>query len=87
MTLPKNKKLRRWVLALGLLATHAAVAHVVYKTARGDTWDTEQLAIRWSQRARAAEEALQVVEDAWTQCILDQHIRFPGDTALRQVWR
>lgn len=71
--------------ALVVIGWTAFVAGVFYKTGRGDAYDvTDQLA-NLSRRARAAEEALEVMTDAWTECVLSEPIRFPADTALRET--
>jgi hypothetical protein len=76
-----------WLRFLAHIALLAFVAGIAYKTGRGDAWDNSEAVAKWSRRARAAEEALQVMEDAWTQCILNEPIRYPGDTTLRLTGR
>lgn len=85
VTLPKISKSRRWLRVALHLAVLGYAVTVAYKTGRGDAFDTTEQVAQLSRRARAAEEALQVVEDAWTECILREPIRFPGDTMLRQT--
>lgn len=66
-----------------LLLTHVYVAVVAYKTGRGDSWDIAHAVVTWSQRARAAEEALYNADEQLAQCLLAQgaQIIFPRDTA------
>lgn len=75
-----EKKSWRIVIEL-LVVTYVAV--VAYKTGRGDSWDIAHSLVTWSQRARAAEEALYNADEQLAQCLLKQgaQIIFPRDTA------
>ena len=74
--------MRKSLQAAIALLVLAYVAVIAYKTGRGDSWDIEHAAVTWSQRARAAEEALDAANAELVQCVLDRnrHIIFPRDT-------
>lgn len=71
--------------ALVILLWSAWLAGVSYKTGRGARFDATDQIASLSRRARAAEEALEVMRDLWSDCVLREPIIFPSDTALRQT--
>lgn len=73
---------KSWRIVIEVLVI-VYVAVVAYKTGRGDDWDVTHAAVTWSQRARAAEEALYNADEQLAQCLLERgsHIIFPRDTA------